>query len=63
MSENKESFNLIINFLRELNCCYRCIIRYLGVHVSENENAYTNSQEYLHELVSFTLKFLTKLVV
>ncbi|CAG9769191.1 unnamed protein product [Ceutorhynchus assimilis] len=41
----------VVNFLLESSCCYRCIIRFLGIQVPENEKAYRKPREYLNTLL------------
>lgn len=52
LSISKEKIIAIITFLRELSCCSRCIIRFLGLHISDNETAYQEPNQYINKLVN-----------
>ncbi|XP_066247646.1 putative tRNA pseudouridine synthase Pus10 [Euwallacea similis] len=49
---SKEDLISVVNFLQELSCCTRCILRLIGTQITENGNPYLHPKEYLNKLVS-----------
>lgn len=40
----------IYNFLTDLSCCNRCILRYLGFHISNEENPFHDPDKFFRNL-------------
>ncbi|XP_050304573.1 putative tRNA pseudouridine synthase Pus10 [Anthonomus grandis grandis] len=49
---SEENTVTIINYLTELSCCDRCILRFLGLQAYNNEATYRNPKDYFNKLLT-----------
>ncbi|KAF7282622.1 hypothetical protein GWI33_002340 [Rhynchophorus ferrugineus] len=49
-SATKDDLLKIYNFLTDLSCCNRCILRYLGFHISNEENPFQDPDKFFMDL-------------